>query len=100
MLSSYEYKIMFRRTEAHVNADALSHLPLLVVPAESQAPPELILLTEHLEQLPVTAQNIKLWTRRDPNLSVVLRQVMEGLSSPGDLSHSVFYQKQEELSVH
>ena len=98
LLLSYEYKIRFMKPEAH--ADALSRLPLSVLPAESQLPPELVLLTEHLEESPVTARHIGCWTRRDPILLNVLRQVMDGWSGPRDSSLSVYYLKREELSVH
>ena len=100
LLSSYEYKIRFKKTEAHANADALSRLPLSVVPAKSQPPPELVLLTEHLEESPVTARHIRCWTRRDPILSKVLRQVMDGWSGLRDSSLPAYYLKREELSVH
>ena len=39
---------------------------------ESPIPPELVLLTEHLEDSPVTASHIRIWTRRDPVLSSTL----------------------------
>ncbi len=57
-LSSYEYTLMFRNTAAHANADALSRLPLPVEPAKTEAPPELVLLAEHLADSPVTADDI------------------------------------------
>ena len=34
-LSAYEYNLKFRDTLSHCNADALSRLPLAVVPAET-----------------------------------------------------------------
>ena len=47
-LSSYEYTLTFRDTNAHDNADAVSRLPLHVEPAMMETPPELVLLAEHL----------------------------------------------------
>ena len=58
LLFMYEYTLKFRRTEAHGNADALSRLPLPVAPAKMETPPELVLLMEHLEDSPVTADHI------------------------------------------
>ena len=47
-LSSYEYTLTFRNTTAHANADALSRLPLPVMPATTPLEPELVLLLEHV----------------------------------------------------
>ena len=57
-LSLFEYTLKFRRTTAHSNADALSRLPLPVEPAVVQTPPELVLLAEHLDDSPVTVEQI------------------------------------------
>ena len=71
---------MFRRTaKAYGNADALSRLPLPVAPAKTETPPELVLIMEHLEDSPVTADHIRVWTRRDPSLSLVVQFLCQGL---------------------
>ena len=57
--SLFEYTLHFKRTSAHSNADALSRLPLPIEPAIAKTPPELVLLTEHLENSPVTADRIR-----------------------------------------
>ena len=72
-LSLYEYTFTFRNTKAHANADALSRLPLPVAPATESPPPELVLLTQHLAESPVSAEDIRIWTARDPKLSRVLQ---------------------------
>ena len=54
-LSMFEYSLKFRSTTAHANADALSRLPLPVEPAIAVPPPELVLLTDHLANSPVSA---------------------------------------------
>ena len=69
-LSMYEYILIFRGTKAHANADALSRLPLPVEPATIETLPELVLLTEHLNDSPVTAKDVRSWTRKDLNLLV------------------------------
>ena len=72
LLSAYEYAIKFRKTQAHSNADALSRLPLREYQRESETPPELVLLMDHLDDSPITARHIAVWTRRDPELSKIL----------------------------
>ena len=44
-LSRFKYTIKFRGTKEHANADALSRLPLPVVPKVKTVPPELVLAT-------------------------------------------------------
>ena len=61
-LAMYEYTLKLRNTTMHGNADALSRLPLPVVSANVEKPPELVLLTEHLQDSPVTADHICSWT--------------------------------------
>ena len=68
---------MFCKTEVRGNADALSRLPLLEAPAQTQIPPELVFLMDHLNESPVTAEHICAWTRRDPSLSSVLQAVKQ-----------------------
>ena len=76
LLSAYEYSITFRKTQLHQNADALSRL--LLLEAQKESSPELVLLMEHLDDSPVTTHHIRVWTRRDPTLSKVLQYVQRG----------------------
>ena len=77
-LSMFEYKLEFRNTSAHANADALSRLPLPVEPAVNQTPPELVLLMDHLSNSPVTAHQIREGTRKDPQLAPIVQFVQQG----------------------
>ena len=43
-LASYEYQLQFRKSTAHSNADALSHLPLAATPDTVPDPSEVVLL--------------------------------------------------------
>ena len=60
------------------HADALSRLPLLEAPAQTQTPPELVLLVDHLNESPMTAEHIHTRTRHNPSLSAVLQAVKQG----------------------
>ena len=64
ILAAYKYTIVFKKTEEHGNTDALSRLPLQVVPAKTETPPEIVVLMETLADLPVTADHICSWTKR------------------------------------
>ena len=46
----------------------MSHLPLPVEPAIAETSPELVLLAEHLDNSPVTAEQIRIATHQDPVL--------------------------------
>ena len=71
-LSNYENSLVFRNTTVHANADALSRLPLPEEPAKVTTEPELVLLSEHLADSPMTSNHIRVWTERDTQLSKVL----------------------------
>ena len=74
----FEYTLKFRRTTAHANAGALSRLPLAVEAAVTNTPPELVLLTEHLANSPVSAEQIRARTRKDPILAQTLQYLEQG----------------------
>ena len=77
-LSAYDYRIVYRPGRNLLNADALSRLPLPDLPQKVPYPAETVNLLELLETTPVSADQIKHWTARDPLLSQVLNYVMKG----------------------
>ena len=97
-LSSYEYTLKFRGTQLHANADALSRLPLSVELSTSKPPPELVLLLDHLDSSPVTARQIRSWTRRDPSLRPVLQAIQSGWPEECTPELATFHPKRHELS--
>ena len=100
ILSAYEYYLVFRGTQAHLNADALSRLPLPSYPVKIPSPPELVLLMEHLQDSPVTADDIRVWTRRDPLLAKVLQFVKDGWPDKCEDDLKPFVSRKQELSLH
>ena len=91
---------MWRPTKQHENADAMSRLPLPEKPLETPLPAELVLLMEHLEESPVTATQIRMWTRRDPLLSRVSRYLHEGWPDQCDDQLKPYWCRKTELSLH
>ncbi len=85
LLSTYKYTIRFRKTEEHGNADV---------------PAELVLLMEHLDNSPVTAKQIELWTRKDPTLAAVLQYVCSGWPARCGGNLKPYSSKSTELTVH
>ena len=83
MLAAYEYTKVFRSTEAHSYVDGSSRLPLSIVPAKVPAPPELVLLTEHLADSPVGADHTWPWTQRDPT-SICFPACLPKLAQPSE----------------
>ena len=99
-LSSYEYTLVFRDTKAHANADALSRLPLQVEPSTTHTPPELVLLAEHLDDSPVTANDIREWTKKDRKLSQVLQFIHQGWPNHCNADVEPFFAKRMVPSVY
>ena len=99
-LSMYEYALIFRGTKAHANADALSRLPLSMEPATIETIPELVLLTEHLNDSPVTVKDVRSWIRKDPKLAHVQQFLMHGWPSHCDSELDPFTSKRLELSFY
>ena len=100
LLTAYEYTLRFRNTHAHANTDALSRIPLPTVPEQTPIPPELVLLTEHLADSPVTAGQICVCTRRDPSLSTVLQFVRQGWPNQCNPELAPYSSRKTKLSVH
>ena len=97
-LSTYEYTLIFCGTKAHANADVLSRLPLPVEPATIETLPELVLLTEHLNDSLVTAKDVGSWTKKDPKLARVQQFLMHGWPSHCDSELDPFTSKMLKLS--
>ena len=69
-LSMYDYTLIHKKSAQHGNADALSRLPLPESISSTPVPAETVLLLEQMNEMQVTAEHIKTWTRRDPILSL------------------------------
>ena len=76
LLSAYNYKIVFKPTSAHANADGLFRLPLAKESTDFQE--TTIFNIGQIESLPVTSQQLKAATRNDALLSKVPLYSMTG----------------------
>ena len=65
ILSAYNYKIVYKSTQAHGNADGLSRLPMVVNKEQKQLSEPSVLNVRQIENLPVTAMQLKTVTQRD-----------------------------------
>ena len=79
VLSMFEYNLQFQNTTAHSNADVLGRLPLKETAPMIDTPPELVLLVDHLDSSPITANQIKEATRCEPDLSIVTPRACAGV---------------------
>ena len=98
-LSGYSYDIEFRSTHAHCNADALSRLPVTVPETE---PDEIsVFYSAQFDTLPVTCDQVRTHTQRDPTLSQILDFATSG-SYPKNCDPKLrpYYDRKDCLTVH
>ena len=77
-MSAYDYTIAFKPTQLHGNVDGLSRLPLLVDRETKELSESSIFNVRQIENLPVTALQLRAATRQDPILAKVLRYIKQG----------------------
>ena len=95
------YELIYRPGEQNGNADALSRLPLPVVPETTPIPEDIVHPLETINTSPVDATKVKLWTTRDPVLSQVLQFFLHGRPMAVDEEAlKPYFPRREELSVH
>ena len=54
---------------------------------------------EILAELPVTADHIRSWMRRDPSLSAVVQCLQQGWPDKSDPKHAPYFSRKTELSL-
>ena len=99
-LAAYEYTIVFKQGNKNGNADGLSRLPRTTSVDEQSEPEETILFMEDIESTPISAKQIKRWTRADPVLSQVVGFVQTGWPEKNSKEElSPYFMRKLELSV-
>ena len=79
-LGAYDYVIQYRPGSKMCNADALSRLPLLDCPTDTQIPilGDVHLVMNHVSSTIVTASQIKAETEKDPILARIHHFILHG----------------------
>ena len=80
LLSAYDYTLQHRPGSSNANADALSRLPLDANSGDISQKVVSVSMME-LANSPVSEHDVRLATRTDPILGVVLNQILEGWSN-------------------
>ena len=99
-LSAYDYAIDYKPGSKHANADGLSRLPLPDQPTTVPLPGELVCLVETLQRTPLSTTLIKRGVERDPLLSRVKENVLQGWRDSDDPEMRPFQNRKDELSLH
>ncbi len=102
-LSMYEYLVLYKSSSTRANADALSRLRCTFVSSDPPLPLETVLVLEQILESPVTVDQIRSWSRKDPVISKVIRCTQTGWprqldSSATDLKP--YWNRKLELSPH
>ena len=99
LLSAYSYTIQFKPTADHSNADGLSRLPLPEVTLEGQSAEATIFNISQIENLPVTAVQVRQATQNDAVLSKVLKFTQQGWPKDVESDLIPYQNRAQELSV-
>ena len=100
-LAGYDYKIEYKNTKVHSNADGLSRLPFKTEErAEEVVDPVNVFNMMQFEQSPITVDNVRRETQRDPVLSQVHEMVTNGWLSSHVPVLDPFYPRRDEITVH
>ena len=99
-LAGFDYKIEYKSTTKHCNADGLSRLPLQQKEREEmEVDSSEVFHATQFEPLPVTSEAVARGTRRDPVLARVYESIVKGWCARvgGD---KPYYERRNELTVH
>ena len=100
-LAGFNYKIEYKNTKLHGNADGLSRLPLEIEKEEEETvDPVGLFYATQFDPLPVTAEKVKRETQRDPTLLRVYELTMKGWPIELDPDLKAFHSHRNELTVH
>jgi len=99
LLAGYSYKIKFRPTSTHSNADGLSRLPLRDSTALGYLPDATNFNIAQIDALPVTSAELEVATQRDSILSKVLYYTRTRWPNVVKESFKPYWNRRLELSI-
>jgi len=101
ILSGYNFDVMYRPSENNASADMLSQFPVGKPSIEEES--DHYIYQSVIEDLPVTAEDIRLATSTDPILSRVLEYTLSGwpnyIQDEGSNPLTPYFIRRHELSV-
>ena len=103
ILSAYNYKIEYRTSKANANADCMSRLPVNsnISSSDTLDCVDMFQTSVIDTSLPVTCANIRTETRKDPILSCVYNEIMNGWTNTcSDLKLKPYFVRRNELTIH
>ena len=99
-LAGFDYRIEYKSTTEHCNADGLSHLPLRQKELEEMGvDSSAVFHATQFASLPVTSEAVSRETRRDPVLARIHEPIVKGWSARVD-GDKPYYQRRNKLTVH
>ena len=99
ILSAYDYTIVFKPTQLHGNVDGLSRLLLLVNRETKELSEPSIFNVRQIENLPVTAIQLRAATRHDPILAKVLLYIKHSWSTEVPENLKPYWTRRTEITV-
>ena len=98
-LASLNYTILHRSTKEHSNCDALSHLAIPSNDTSEKQDRASVVELRQLDSIPLSSEDIRRQTRKDPVLSLVYNSVQSGHWSDKSHAFEPFYTRRNELST-
>ena len=99
ILSAYDYTIVFKPTQLHGNVDGLSRLPLFVNRETKELLEPSIFNVSQIENLPVTAIQLRAATRQDSILAKVLIYIKHGWPTEVPEHLKPYWSRRTEITV-
>ncbi|XP_041378038.1 uncharacterized protein K02A2.6-like [Gigantopelta aegis] len=98
-LAAHDYEIVYKNSESNANAYGLSQLPLKFAPNEKCHTVDIFNISQ-IERLPIKADDIRKYTRKDPTLSKVLDLIQTGWYKTQDPALQPDFIRKDELTIH
>lgn len=99
-LAGYDYTIEYRNTKVHSNADGLSRLPLeREIRNEEVVDPVGVFNLMQFDPLPVTVDNVRRETQKDPVLAQVYEMTSKGWPYNQNPELNSFFTRRDEITL-